>query len=80
MKNLFYVGILVVFVAFGFTTYRQYEKANIYREEKNKMHLELIRMRNELASSKLQVAKLKQIIEAEKKNTQELMQMAQKRK
>lgn len=80
MKNLFYVGIAVLFVVFGLTAYRQNENAKFFREEKNKMHQALINTRRELQSSKLQVAKLKQIIEIERKNSQELMQKAQKRK
>ncbi|MEK6782868.1 MAG: hypothetical protein AABY93_14310 [Bacteroidota bacterium] len=80
MKKLFYAGIFVLFVVFGLTAYRQNEKAEIYREEKNKMHQALIRMRSELQSSKLEAAKLWQIIEAEKKNTQRLVQDALKKK
>lgn len=80
MKKLFYVSIVILFVVFGLTAYRQNENANIYREEKNTMHQALIKMRKELQSAKLEVAKLKQIIEAEKKNTQELMRKAQKGK
>ena len=80
MKNLFYVGIAVLFVVFGLTAYRQNENAKFFREEKNKMHEALIKTRRDLQASKLQVAKLKQIIETERKNSQELMQKAQKKK
>ena len=80
MKNLFYVAIAVLFVVFGFTAYRQNENAKFFREEKNKMHQALIKTRRDLQASKLQVAKLKQIIETERKNSQELMEKAQKKK
>lgn len=80
MKKFFYVGIFVLFVVFGLTAYRQNEKAEIYRAEKNQMHQALIKMRGEVQSSKLEAAKLKQIIEIERKNTQRLVQEALKKK
>lgn len=80
MKKLFYVGLLVLFVVFGLTAYRQNENAKIYREERNKMHQELIKLRGELQSSKLQISKLKQMMEAERKNTQLLLEKALKKK
>ena len=80
MKKLFYVGLVVLFVVFGLTAYRQNESAKIYRQERNKMHDELIKVRNELQSSKLQISKLKQMMEAERKNTQLLLEQALKKK
>jgi hypothetical protein len=80
MKNFFYVGIFVLFVVFGLTAYRQNEKAEFYRMEKNQMHQALIKMRSEVQSSKMEISKLKQIIEAERKHTQELVQQALKKK
>ncbi len=80
MKKLFYVGIAVLFVVFGFTAYRQNENAEIYRAEKNKMHQELIKVRFEAQAARLEVAKLKQVIELERKNAQEMMQKATRRK
>lgn len=80
MKKLFYVGIAVLFVVFGFTAYRQNEKAEIYRAEKNKMHQELMKVRFEAQAARLEVAKLKQVIELERKNAQEMMQKATKKK
>ena len=80
MKNFFYVGILVLFIVFGLTAYRQNENAKFFREEKNKMHQALIKTRKELQSSQLEVSKLKLIIEEEKKNAQKLILEAQKKK
>ena len=80
MKKFFYVGIFVLFVVFGLTAYRQNEKAEIYRAEKNQMHQALIKMRGEVQSSKLEIVKLKQIIESERKHTQELVRDALKKK
>ncbi len=80
MKKFFFVGIFVLFVVFGLTAYRQNEKAEIYRAEKNQMHEALIKMRAEVQSSKLQIIKLKQIIEAERSHTKELVQEALKKK
>lgn len=80
MKKFFYVGIFVLFVVFGLTAYRQNEKAEIYRAEKNQMHQALIKMRSEVQSSKLEINKLKQIIENERRNTQKLVQDALKKK
>ncbi len=80
MKKLFYVGLLVLFIVFALTAYRQNENAKIYREERNKMHQELIKLRGELQSSKLQISKLKQMMEAERKNTQLLLEKALKKK
>lgn len=80
MKKLFYVGIAVLFVVFGFTAYRQNENAEIYRAEKNKMHQELIKVRFEAQAARLEVAKLKQVIELERKNAQEMMQKATRKK
>ncbi len=80
MKKLFFVGIAVLFIVFGVTAYRQNEKAEIYRAEKNKMHQELIKVRYEAQSARLEVAKLKQVIELERKNTQEMMQKITKKK
>ena len=80
MKKLFYVGLVVLFVVFGLTAYRQNESAKIYRQERNKMHDELIKVRNELQNSKLQISKLKQMMEAERKNTQLLLEQALKKK
>ena len=80
MKKFFYVGIFVLFVVFGLTAYRQNEKAEIYRAEKNQMHQALIKMRGEVQSSKLEIMKLKQIIEAERSHTKELVQEALKKK
>jgi hypothetical protein len=80
MKNFFYVGIFVLFVVFGLTAYRQNEKAQIYRAEKNQMHKVLIQTRAELQSSKLEVSKLRQVIEAERTHTQALLKEAAKRK
>lgn len=80
MKKLFYGAMIMLFVIFGLTAYRQNEKARFYREEKNKMHQELVKLRNELQSAKLQVSKLKQVIELERKNSQEMLQNATKKK
>jgi hypothetical protein len=80
MKKFFYVGVFVLFVVFGLTAYRQNEKAEIYRTEKNQMHEALIKMRGEVQSSKLEIIKLKQIIEAERSHTKELVQEALKKK
>ena len=80
MKKFFYVGVFVLFIVFGLTAYRQNEKAEIYRAEKNQMHQALIKMRGEVQSSKLEINKLKQIIENERKNTQRLLQEALKKK
>jgi len=35
MKKLFYAAIVVLFIVFGASAYRQNEKAQFYREEKN---------------------------------------------
>ncbi len=80
MKKLFYGAIIILFIIFGLTAYRQNEKAQFYRQEKNKMHEELVKLRNELQSAKLQVSKLKQVIELERKNSQEMLQNATKKK
>ena len=80
MKNLFYAAMVVLMIVFGFTAYRQNEKAEIYRDEKNKMHEELIKVRMEAQSARVEVAKLKLMLEAERKNTQELLQKAAKKK
>lgn len=80
MKKLFYGAMIILFIIFGLTAYRQNEKAQFYREEKNKMHEELVKLRNELQSAKLQVSKLKQVIELERKNSQEMLQNATKKK
>ena len=80
MKKFFYVGIFVLFVVFGLTAYRQNEKAEIYRAEKNQMHQALIKIRSEVQASKLEIVKLKQILEMERKNTQRLVQEAMKKK
>lgn len=80
MKKLFYGAMIILFVIFGLTAYRQNEKAQFYREEKNKMHQELVKLRNELQTAKLQVSKLKQVIELERKNSQEMLQNATKKK
>ena len=80
MKKFFYVGIFVLFVVFGLTAYRQNEKAQIYRAEKNQMHQVLIQTRAELQSSKLEVSKLKQVIEAERMHMQALLKESAKRK
>jgi hypothetical protein len=79
MKKMFYAGIFVLFVVFGLTAYRQNENAKIYRADKNKMHQELIKVRYEAQAARLEVAKLKQVIELERKNKQELMQKALKK-
>ncbi|MBK5279820.1 MAG: hypothetical protein JJE09_13255 [Bacteroidia bacterium] len=80
MKNMFYAGVFVLFVVFGLTAYRQSEKANVFREEKNKMHQALIKMRNQVQASQVEISKLKQIIEAERKNTEKLVQQAMQKK
>jgi hypothetical protein len=80
MKKLFYLAIFVLFVVFGLTAYRQNEKAEIYRDEKNKMHQALIKMRYEAQSARLEVSKLKQVIETERKNTEELLRKAMQKK
>jgi hypothetical protein len=80
MKKFFYVGVFILFVLFGLTAYRQNEKAEIYRAEKNQMHEVLIKMRAEVQSSKLEFIKLKQIIEAERSHTKELVQQALRKK
>ncbi|MCX8491196.1 MAG: hypothetical protein ORN54_09025 [Cyclobacteriaceae bacterium] len=80
MKKLFYVGITVLFFVFGFTAYRQNEKAEVYRDEKNKMHQELMKVRFEAQAARLEVAKLKQVIELERKNAQEMIQKAIQKK
>lgn len=53
--------------------YRQNENAKIYREEKNKMHQELMKQRKELQAASLDVAKLKQMLELERKNAEEIL-------
>jgi hypothetical protein len=73
MKKMFYLAILVLFVVFGLTAYRQNEKAKIYREEKNKMHQELVKVRYQAQSAKLEVSKLKQVIELERKNLENML-------
>ena len=80
MKKFFYVGIFVLFVVFGLTAYRQNEKAEIYRAERNQMHQALIKIRSEVQSSKIEIAKLKQILEMERKNTERLVQEALRKK
>jgi hypothetical protein len=80
MKTLFYLAIFVLFVVFGLTAYRQNEKAQIYREEKNKMHQELIKVRYQAQSAKLEIVKLRQMIEAERKNAEELVRKAMGKK
>jgi hypothetical protein len=80
MKKMFYAAIFVLFVVFGLTAYRQSENAKIYREDKNRMHQELVKVRYEAQAARLEVAKLKQVIELERKNAQELMQKATKKK
>jgi hypothetical protein len=79
MKKMFYAGIFVLFVVFGLTAYRQSENAKIYRADKNKMHQELVKVRYEAQAAKLEIAKLRQVIEAERKNAQELMRKALKK-
>ncbi len=80
MKKMFYAAIFVLFVVFGLTAYRQNENAKIYRADKNRMHQELVKVRYEAQAARLEVAKLKQVIELERKNAQELMQKATKKK
>ena len=80
MKNMFYAALVVLLIVFGFTAYRQNEKAEIYRDEKNKMHEQLIKVRMEAQSARLEVAKLKLMLEAERKNTQAIVQKATKKK
>ncbi|MFM9837041.1 MAG: hypothetical protein ACKVOQ_02190 [Cyclobacteriaceae bacterium] len=79
MKKMFYAGIFVLFVVFGLTAYRQSENAKIYRTDKNRMHRELVKVRYEAQAAKLEIAKLRQVIEAERKNAQELMRKALKK-
>jgi hypothetical protein len=79
MKKMFYAGIFVLFVVFGLTAYRQSENAKIYRTDKNRMHQELVKVRYEAQAAKLEIAKLRQVIEMERKNAQELMQKALKK-
>jgi hypothetical protein len=79
MKKMFYAGIFVLFVVFGLTAYRQSENAKIYRTDKNRMHHELVKVRYEAQAAKLEIAKLRQVIEAERKNAQELMRKALKK-
>jgi hypothetical protein len=52
MKKFFYVGVFILFVVFGLTAYRQNEKAEIYRADKNQMHDALVKMCGEVQSSK----------------------------
>lgn len=80
MKKLFYAAIVVLFIVFGASAYRQNEKAQFYREEKNKMHQELVKLRSEAQSARLEVAKLKQVIDFEKKNSQAMLNKAMKKK
>jgi hypothetical protein len=79
MKKMFYAGIFVLFVVFGLTAYRQSENAKIYRTDKNRMHQELVKVRYEAQAAKLEIAKLRQVIETERRNAQELMQKALKK-
>jgi hypothetical protein len=79
-KYMFYAGIFVLFVVFGLTAYRQSENAKIYRTDKNKMHQELVKVRYEAQAAKLEISKLRQIIELERKNAEKLMQKALKNK
>jgi hypothetical protein len=79
MKKMFYAAIFVLFVVFGLTAYRQSENAKIYRTDKNRMHQELVKVRYEAQTAKLEIAKLRQVIEAERKNAQELIQKALKK-
>lgn len=76
MKKLFYAAIAVLFLVFGLTAYRQNEKAQFYREEKNKMHQALVKVRYEAQAARLEVAKLKQVIEIQRKNAAEMVQKA----
>jgi hypothetical protein len=80
MKYMFYAGIFVLFVVFGLTAYRQRENAKIYRIDKNKMHQELVKVRYEAQAAKLEIAKLRQVIELERKNTEGLIQKVKKNK
>jgi hypothetical protein len=80
MKRLFYLGIAVLFLVFGLTAYRQSEKAKIYRDERNKIHQKMIEVRREAQSAKLEVAKLKQIIDMERRNAQEMIRKATEKK
>jgi hypothetical protein len=79
-KYMFYAGIFVLFIVFGLTAYRQRENALIYRTDKNKMHQELVKVRYEAQAAKLEISKLRQIIELERKNAEKLMQKALKNK
>lgn len=80
MKKLFYTTMVVLFIVLGATAYRQNEKAQNYREEKNKMHQELIKLRSEAQSARLEVAKLKKVIEFERKNSQAMLDKAMKKR
>jgi uncharacterized protein (UPF0335 family) len=80
MKTFVYVGLALLVISLSVVAYQQNEKAEFYRGEKNKMHDELIKVRYEAQSARLEVAKLKQVIELERKNTQEMMQKATKKK
>lgn len=77
---MFYAALVVLLIVFGFTAYRQNEKAAVYRDEKNKMHEELIKVRMEAQSARLEVAKLKLMMEAERKNSEAIVQKATKKK
>ena len=80
MKKLLSLGVVLLLIALGLIAYWQNENAKIYRADKNKMHQELIKVRYEAQAARLEVAKLKQIIEAERKHTEQLMQKAMKKK
>ncbi len=80
MKKMFFAGIFVLFVVFGLTAHRQNENAKIYRADKNRMHQELVKVRYQAQAAKLEIVKLKQMIELERKNAQELIQKALKKK
>ncbi len=80
MKKLLSLGAVLLIIAFGLIAYWQNENAKIYRADKNKMHQELIKVRYEAQAARLEVAKLKQVIEAERKHTEQLMQKVMKKK
>lgn len=76
---MFYAAVFVLFIVFGLTAFRQSENAKIYRTDKNKMHQELVKVHYETQAPKLAIAKLREVIETERKNAEKLMQKALKK-
>lgn len=80
MKRLFMLAIAVLFVVFGLTAYPQNENAKIYREEKNKMHRELMKQRKETPGCETRSSKTQTELELERKNAEEILNKARNRK